>query len=48
MEQIAAEQGKRPEDVDASAEPVDERAGSFVAKRSKSNVLRRLFIVKKV
>ena len=49
IQQIAAEQGKRPEDIDAaSAEPVGERAGSSVPKRSISNVLRRLFITKRV
>ena len=49
IQQIAAEQGKRPEDIDAaSAEPVGERADFFVSKRSKSNVLRRLFIPKRV
>ena len=49
IEQIAAEQRKRPEDIDAaSAEPVGERAGSIVAKRSQSNGLKRLFMMKKV
>ena len=49
IQQIAAEQGKRPEDIDAaSAESVGERADSFVPKRPKSNVLSRLFIPKRV
>ena len=49
IQQIAAEQGKRPGDIDAaSAEPVGEGAGSFVPKRFKSDLLRRLFITKRV
>lgn len=49
IEQIAAEQEKRPEDIDAaSAEPVNDRSISFAAKKNKSGVLKRLFIWKKV
>ena len=49
IQQIAAEQGKRPEDIDAASdEPVGERASSFMPKRSKSNVLKRLFVTKRV
>lgn len=49
IEQIAVEQEKRPEDIDAvSAEPLDDRAISLAAKRYKSGVLRCFFIWKKV
>ena len=49
IEQIAAEQEKRPEDIDAaSAEPVNARAISLAAKNCQSGVLKRLFIWKKV
>ena len=49
IEQIAAEQEKKPNDIDAaSAEQVDDRAVSFAAKKPKSSVLKRLFIRKKV
>ena len=49
IEQIAAQQEKRPEDVDAlSSEPLDDRAISLAGKRYRSGVLRRFFIWKKV
>lgn len=48
IEEIAAEQEKMPEDIDAAfAEPVD-GAISFAAKRSKSGIWKRLFVWKKV
>ena len=49
MEQIAAEQEKRPEDVNAaSAEPIGDQAIVLAAKRQSSGILKRLFIMKKV
>lgn len=49
MEQIAAEQEKRPEDVNAaSAEPIGDQAIVLAAKRRSSGILKRLFIMKKV
>ena len=49
IEQIATEQGKRPEDLDAaSTEPVDGLAVSFAANRAKSGALKRLFVLWKV
>ena len=49
IEQIAAEQEKRPEDINAaSSEPMGDGAISLAAKRYKSGVLKRLFIWKKV
>lgn len=49
IEYVAAQQEKRPEDIDAaSAEPVDNRAVSFAAKRSKSRLLKHLYTWTKV
>ena len=49
IEQIAAEQGKRPENIDAvSAEPGDDRVGSLAWKRSKGSVLKGFFMWTKV
>lgn len=49
IEQIAAEQERRPEDTDAaSSEPVSDKAITLAAKRYKRGVLKRLFKWKKV
>ena len=48
IEQIAAEQRKRPEDIDAaSAELVGDRAISFATK-DQTGILKLLFVWKKV
>ncbi len=49
IERIAAEQNKRPEDIDAaSVAQVDDQVVSFVAKKYESGILKRLFLWKKV
>ncbi len=49
IEQIAAEQNKRPEDIDAaSVAQVNDQAVSFIAKKYESSIWKRLFLWKKV
>ena len=49
IERIAAEQNKRPEDIDTvSVAQMDDQAVSFVARNYESGMLRRLFLWKKV
>ena len=49
LDEMAAEQGKRPENIDpVSAEPDDDRVISLTWKRFKGSVLKGFFIWEKV